>query len=105
MSVAQASTGNINKPAASRFSLIILEPGEIYFEDYLVYYHGVNSPLEEKGAKAVKGSLKICSKSLVFDPISLSEPLIKFPYKAIERIEQSDEDKVNYSTSYTGRIK
>ena len=94
MNVAQAIP---TKPAASRFSLIVLEPSEIYFEDYLVYYHGSKNPFEKSSIdKEIKGSLKICSKSIVFDPISLSEPLIKFQYKSIDRIEQFDEEKVNW---------
>lgn len=107
--------------SSSRFSLILLEPGEIYFEDYLVYYHELNSPisekpqfkssptlnnsllsptssvqkfqfnsLEENNIKQLKGNLKICSKSIVFDPINLSSPLLKFQFKSIELIEQFD---------------
>lgn len=89
--------------STNRFSLILLEPGEIYFEDYLVYYHELKCPfldsnelnngtfqqqqfnrpnkqlnnstnhvLEENyGLKPLKGNLKICSKSVIFDPINL----------------------------------
>lgn len=119
--------------SSSRFSLILLEPGEIYFEDYLVYYHqfkcpfiiSENSPiqqpitpsnitspnsftnqssyfnfnnpvsLESNNATQLKGNLKICSKSIVFDPINLSSPLLKFPLKAIELIEQFDSDSIS----------
>ena len=95
--------------ASSRFSLILLEPGEIYFEDYLVYYHELNSPFEANVSSAkqrssnfsssdasfgkqLKGNLKICSKSIVFDPINLSYPLVKFPFKSVEKIEKFDSD-------------
>lgn len=91
----------------SRFSLILLEPGEIYFEDYLVYYHELRSPLEQSTNKASKtntrcqkGNLKICSKSIVFDPLNFSYPLIKFPYKSIEKIQTFHEDI--YSSSSHG---
>ena len=82
---------------SSRFSLILLEPGEIYFEDYLVYYHELKCPFgpssaESESNKQLKGNLKICSKSIVFDPINLSYPLVKFPYKSIEKIEKFNED-------------
>ena len=67
-----------------RFSLILLEPGEIYFEDYLVYYHANNSPLKNYNTnQQQKGNLKLCSKSLVFDPLDLNQPLIKFPFKLV----------------------
>ena len=79
--------------ASSRFSLILLEPGEIYFEDYLVYYHELNSPFTNAvPKKSLKGNLKICSKSIVFDPINLNAPLVKFQYKSIEKIELFDQD-------------
>lgn len=119
--------------SSSRFSLILLEPGEIYFEDYLVYYHqskcpfviNENSPiqqpktpsnttipnnfinqgshfnfnnpvsLESNNSTQLKGNLKICSKSIVFDPINLSSPLLKFPLRSIELIEQFDSDFIS----------
>jgi factor associated with neutral sphingomyelinase activation len=103
-------TANDSSSTSSRFSLILLEPGEIYFEDYLVYYHETNSPFEQSStkkrsnsnsnenfAKQLKGNLKICSKSIVFDPINLSYPLVKFPFKLIEKIEtftQEDKDEL-----------
>ena len=82
---------------SSRFSLILLEPGEIYFEDYLVYYHELNTPFanttpKKSAFKSLKGNLKICSKSIVFDPINLNAPLVKFQYKSIEKIELFDLD-------------
>ncbi len=117
--------------SSSRFSLILLEPGEIYFEDYLVYYHQTkcpftsnqnapiiqkpktpsvissptqvvsqfnfnNSPvLQSSNDKQLKGNLKICSKSIVFDPININSPLLKFPLKSIELIEQFDSTASN----------
>ena len=110
------SSTSDSSSSQSRFSLILLEPGEIYFEDYLVYYHETNSPFEQNSTnkrsnsnsnenfgKQLKGNLKICSKSIVFDPINLSYPLVKFPYKSIEKIDkfsQDDNDELEdiYST-------
>lgn len=92
----------------SRFSLVLLEPGDIYFEDYLVYYHELRCPfdaVEGGGGDAegfsshhqqpIKGNLKICSKSVVFDPISFSYPVVKFSYKSVDRIESFNEDENN----------
>ena len=104
----QSSNQSSVSSSSNRFSLILLEPGEIYFEDYLVYYHELkcpfseetsiptksltkspttpsrpftsptqqlqfnfnspNVPLEQNNIKQLKGNLKICSKSIVFDP-------------------------------------
>jgi factor associated with neutral sphingomyelinase activation len=76
----------------TRFSLNLLEPDEIYFEDYMVYYNNTAFPsIERKNGQQTsqKGMLKICSKSFVFEPFDLKFPVIKFQYKFI------DEDFIN----------
>lgn len=92
---------DIESSASSRFSLILLEPDEIYFEDYLVYYNELKCPFSDNNSDTtnnfsqLKGNLKICSKSFVFDPINLNYPLVKFPYKSIEKIVKFDEYENN----------
>lgn len=102
--------------APTRFSLVLLEPGEIYFEDYLVYYHELRCPFVDvevpvdnesssDGAvssvsQPIKGNLKICSKSVVFDPINFSYPLVKFSYKSIDRIELFNDDSSASADDY-----
>lgn len=54
-----------------RFSLLLLEPHEIYFEDFSVELRTKEEP------KAISGRLKICSKSVLFEPRNLKSPLIK----------------------------
>uniref|UniRef100_A0A3B4GXQ4 Neutral sphingomyelinase activation associated factor n=1 Tax=Pundamilia nyererei TaxID=303518 RepID=A0A3B4GXQ4_9CICH len=46
-----------------RFSLLLLDLEEYYFEQHTAYH--------------VTGSFKICSKSIIFDPEELAEPIIK----------------------------
>ena len=93
---------DLETSASSRFSLILLEPDEIYFEDYLVYYNELNCPFNEgeetTPLNQLKGNLKICSKSFVFDPINLSAPLLKFPYKSIEKIVTFENDSETEDT-------
>ncbi|KAK4287855.1 hypothetical protein Pmani_039089 [Petrolisthes manimaculis] len=76
-----------------RFSLLLLEPGEIYFEDYAAIYTlpvPENQDCEGWHIKFedgyLRGRLKVCSKSLVFDPRDLRAPIIKFPFRAMETI-------------------
>ncbi|XP_064610940.1 LOW QUALITY PROTEIN: protein FAN-like [Liolophura sinensis] len=71
-----------------RFSLLLLEPGEIYFEDYSVYYYPPGLSEEEAIKKRQKGRLKICSKSILVDPKDSQYPLLKFPFKEIECMEE-----------------
>ena len=82
-------TNSQKSSSSERFSLILLEPGEIYFEDYLIYYHHSHSPLlkqQQNKYELQKGKLKICSKSLVFEPSDINYPVVKFPLKSIEKI-------------------
>lgn len=65
-----------------RFSLLLLEPGEYYFEDYSAYLSTTDLIFNNKDINNdLIGRLKICSKSLVFDFRSLSRPIIKIPFK------------------------
>ncbi|XP_045767552.1 protein FAN-like [Maniola jurtina] len=68
----------------TRFSMLLLEPGEIYFEDYSCSMNTVNS----QGTKDAKqGRLKLCSKSLVFEPREWDYPLIKLHFKECTEVD------------------
>lgn len=62
----------------SRFSMLLLEPGEIYFEDYSCT---ISDKDLLKDGKARQGRLKLCSKSLVFEPRDWRYPLIKLHFR------------------------
>lgn len=75
--------------------MLLLEPGEIYFEDYsAVWMTKESSRIQEKQS----GRLKLCSKSLVFEPKDRVKPLIKIQYKECMTICQWDEN-VNCNTN------
>lgn len=61
----------------SRFSLLLLEPYEIYFEDF----YADMLIIEPCDGNNLDGKLKICSKSVVFEPKQIDKPLIKVNYK------------------------
>ncbi|KAL4234400.1 hypothetical protein ACF0H5_006047 [Mactra antiquata] len=71
-----------------RFSLLLLEPGEIYFEDYSVYFY----PSYEDDATAEKnkqrGHLKICSNSIVFVPKEKEFSILKVLFKNVSKIDE-----------------
>ncbi|GAB6030402.1 hypothetical protein CHUAL_007280 [Chamberlinius hualienensis] len=71
-----------------RFSLQLLDPGEIYFEDYAVYYYPFCQSEEESMRRCQRGRLKVCSKSIVFDPKEFKYPVIKFPLQDCVTIKQ-----------------
>ncbi|XP_076336883.1 protein FAN-like isoform X2 [Tachypleus tridentatus] len=70
-----------------RFSLLLLEPGEIYFEDFSVYYYDEKLAEPEAIKRKQKGRLKVCSKSILFDPQDITLPILKFPLKECVVIE------------------
>ncbi|XP_033626549.1 protein FAN-like [Asterias rubens] len=71
-----------------RFSLLLLEPGEIYFEDFSVFFYPSVESDEEAIRRKVRGRLKICSKCIVFDPQEISHPVVKFPLRECILIEK-----------------
>ena len=71
-----------------RFSLLLLEPGEIYFEDFKVVYHVKPEDKVPAVHNEVPGRLKVCSKSIVFVPQNLTLPMLKFPLPDCEAIDE-----------------
>lgn len=75
-----------------RFSLLLLEPGEIYFEDFSVYYFPDGDVETHAPYRQQQGHLKVCSKSVVFVPKQIQWPIIKFPMRNVEKIEEHEPD-------------
>ena len=79
----------------ARFSMLLLEFGEYFFEDFsceliLSISSGTSFDATFNRTETVRGRLKLCSRCLVFEPNESSDdsnsrlrPLIKFPYKAM----------------------
>ncbi|XP_048576936.1 protein FAN isoform X2 [Nematostella vectensis] len=72
----------------TRFSLLLLEPGEIYFEDFSAFYYPCDVPEDEAIKRKQRGRLKMCSKSILFDPNDTSLPILKFPLRECLKIAQ-----------------
>lgn len=80
---------------------MLLEPNEIYFEDFSVNLVTEKNNDESSSAPDTRvcGRLKMCSKSLVFDPKDVKLPLIKIPYKDCQKIYQQDENFDTYQNN------
>lgn len=76
------------KDHRDRFSLLLLEPGEIYFEDFSANLLPSDPSSVDVDDRKSRGRIKVCSKSLVFDPQDTSLPLIKFPFHQCEKISE-----------------
>jgi len=71
-----------------RFSLLLLEPGEIYFEDFKVLYHVKPEDKQPQIHNEVPGRIKVCSKSVVFVPFSHLLPMLKFPLADCDAVDE-----------------
>ncbi|KAJ3655160.1 hypothetical protein Zmor_014297 [Zophobas morio] len=71
-----------------KFSLLLLDPGEIYFEDFSAVLIPPDVTPKTFDSKKQDGRLKMCSKSLVFDPKDINKPILKIPLKDCVVIEQ-----------------
>ncbi|KAL1006960.1 hypothetical protein UPYG_G00079710 [Umbra pygmaea] len=77
-----------------RFSLLLLDLEEYYFEQHTAY-HAITT-LDKK--RNIRGSLKVCSKSIIFEPEDHVEPILKIPLrdcKKIEVVEEKDQNPFN----------
>ncbi|XP_008565172.1 PREDICTED: protein FAN-like [Galeopterus variegatus] len=77
---------------ATLFSLLLLNLEEYYFEQHTVnHVQHRGRPDERK----IRGSLKICSKSVIFEPDTISQPIIKIPLRDCIKIEKHRENGAN----------
>ena len=100
------------KPKVSpggRFNLLLLEYGEIFYENLSVYQYPVpNSSLKfvECDTLKVKGRLHLCSRSIIFEPNNIKKPLLKFPYKLltsdVEHFRLQTEESAQCSVTTSG---
>ena len=75
-----------------RFSLLIMEPREIYLEDFGATYLGFDQhgtlPV---GTVPVKGRFRICTKSVIFDPLDWKYPIVKLLFKTSQKPNEGNE--------------
>ncbi|XP_034022818.1 protein FAN [Thalassophryne amazonica] len=74
--------------SASRFSLLLLDLEEYYFEQHTAYQVTSNSAKERK----IRGSFKVCSRSVIFDPDDIAEPILKILLRDCKKIEFLERD-------------
>ncbi|XP_023573448.1 protein FAN isoform X2 [Octodon degus] len=61
-----------------RFSLLLLNLEEYYFEQHSADHIQHRGSCDER---KIRGSLKICSKSVIFEPDAISHPIVKIPLR------------------------
>eukprot|EP00698_Gefionella_okellyi_P007557 TRINITY_DN1854_c0_g1_i1.p1 TRINITY_DN1854_c0_g1~~TRINITY_DN1854_c0_g1_i1.p1 ORF type:complete len:924 (+),score=194.54 TRINITY_DN1854_c0_g1_i1:40-2772(+) len=78
------------RPGASRFTLLDVEEGEEYLEDFAAFYYpSARNDAESMRAKQ-KGRLRLCTRSLVFEPDDVKFPLVRLPFREMDVLARSD---------------
>ncbi|XP_069477194.1 protein FAN isoform X2 [Ambystoma mexicanum] len=74
--------------AKERFNLLLLDLEEYFFEQHLAWHVIKRDRGDERN---VRGSLKICSKSIIFEPDEASKPIIKIALRDCVTIDVNEE--------------
>lgn len=95
----------------SRFNLLLLEHGEYFFEDFSVYLFPVPDASSGKAfhhcdALKIQGRMKLCSRSLIFEPTDQRKPIIKYMFRTFRRTAEeyslSNSDRMQCSVELSG---
>ena len=81
-----------SRPASSgtRFSLLLVDEGEYYFDDYAASRHTVETFAGEAEDSQQKGRLRVLSHSVIFEPEDESAPLVKLKFGSCELKEHKE---------------
>jgi factor associated with neutral sphingomyelinase activation len=87
----------------SRFNLLQLDGGELLIGDVSVVNH---SHGDDGRANYSAGQLKLCTKSVVFEPTDITKPLVKIPFASLAeskftKIEAKPDEKSHFPPSAT----
>ena len=90
----------MHKGRRSRFSLLLLDHGELYLEDHGCFFHPASPAQAQllglRTTKKLKGRLRVASCSLTFEPEELAAPLMRIALRELygpvsERVEAGAE--------------
>eukprot|EP00397_Hematodinium_sp_SG-2012_P007160 GEMP01007202.1.p1 GENE.GEMP01007202.1~~GEMP01007202.1.p1 ORF type:complete len:894 (+),score=178.15 GEMP01007202.1:174-2855(+) len=73
-----------------RFNPLVLAENEDYIHDFAATLSQTANGDPIKDGAPQRGRLRVCSKSLIFDPEHGLAPLLKFPYMNIQRLQQTN---------------
>jgi len=86
-----------------RFSLLLLEDGESYQQDWVGLCTPPPGKLETSGS--IRGRLRLCSGSLIFDPDDQRTPILKFPFGQVVSLEAESDSVACLTTTHCVRCK
>jgi len=68
--------------------LLLLEFGEYFLEDFSAYHfplptNDITQSFEIQDSSKIQGRIKLCSRSIIFEPTDVRYPVLRFPYKYV----------------------
>ncbi|MCO5581867.1 hypothetical protein L7F22_035756 [Adiantum nelumboides] len=79
--------------STKRFTYLLLEEGEFYIQDWMAVcrYGSFGLDAQIGHPRRIRGRLRLCSKSIFFEPDDISLPIIMFPFNKVKKIEGGPE--------------
>ncbi|MCO5568968.1 hypothetical protein L7F22_022672 [Adiantum nelumboides] len=79
--------------STKRFTYLLLEEGEFYIQDWMAVCRFGSFGLDPQigQPRRIRGRLRLCSKSIFFEPDDISLPIIMFPFNKVKKIEGGPE--------------
>ncbi|KAK9869069.1 hypothetical protein WJX84_001880 [Apatococcus fuscideae] len=76
---------------SARFSLLLLEEGEQYLNDWTASASWPQGFLKATTSVAEPGRLRLCSKSIFFEPDQIKLPIVRIPFTHVQELEFTDQ--------------
>lgn len=80
----------MGKPT-KRFSYLLLDEGEFYIQDWMAICRsgsvGLSAERQSWQQHRLKGRLRLCSKSIFFEPDNISLPIVMYPLNKVKKID------------------
>ncbi|KAL4553379.1 hypothetical protein Ndes2526B_g03242 [Nannochloris sp. 'desiccata'] len=74
--------------SAGRFSLLLLDENEFYVRDFVATCTWPSDVTGNKhGAASISGQIRLCTKSLFFEPDDVRIPIVRLPFQFLEQLE------------------
>ncbi|KAK9828528.1 hypothetical protein WJX72_000603 [[Myrmecia] bisecta] len=94
------------KKVAKRFSLLLLEEGEDYVSDWTAtceWPAGVTGNWQKQ--QKLAGRLRLCSKSLFFEPDDMRIPIVRLPFLHTQHLEPTGKHSFTVATQLVVKMK
>lgn len=95
----------VQKGSSGRFSLLLLEEGEYYIKECVVECAAPPQFWGEGGIRPLVGELRLCTKSLFFEPDDVRVPIVRIPFLDIQELEGISENKMRLTASRWATMK